>query len=291
MPFSRSPKFGRTEKGHFRNEHSKFHYFCRTGTFFEKMLYFWNFWALFVSRKVIDWKCASFCWKWWICWIMLGRMFQKMCVFLLKCWICWICWIILGLWTAKGTTRGKIIQHIQHFIWKRHFFKNMVLSGEMIQHSPKSGYFRGKNSTCVSNVLLSAEMLNMLNHVGSNFRKMCFFLLKCWICWIIFGSMESQKGPNRGKLIQHIHIFNISAERSTFLGKGIQHDLTYSTFQQKEAHFWKKCFFLGKNSTWPKKWLFQGEILQHSPQKWLFHGIYFNMCIKMCFFLLKCWIC
>ena len=244
----------------------------------------------------------------------VGSNVPKMCFFLLKCWICWICWIILGLWKAKGTTRGKIIQHIQHFSRKKHFFKNVVLSGEIIQHSPKSDYFMGNNSTCVSNVLLSAEMLNMLNHVGSNFRKMCFFLLKCWICWIcwiILGLWKAKKGPNRPKIIQHIqhiqhfsrkkhffqkrhstwsNIFNISAERSTFL---------------------KKMLLSGEKFNMAQKVVLSGEIIQHSPKSGYFRGNN-STCVsnvllsaemlnmlnhvgsnfrKMCFFLLKCWIC
>ena len=65
------------------------------------------------------------------------------------------------------------------------------------------------------NVFISAEMLNMLDVLNMlNY----------------FGAMESQKGPNRGKLIQHIQ------------------------------HFSQKCVFWGENnSTWPQVWLFQGK--------------------------------
>ena len=139
-----------------------------------------------------------------------------------------------------------------------------------------------KNSTCAENVLLSAEMLNMLDHVGSSVWKMCFFLLKCWICWICWIFLvlwEAKRDQLEAKQFNIFNIFNISAETSTFLEKGIQHDLTYSTFQQKEALFWKKSFFQGekmqhnpkggsfcrKNSTWPKKWFFQQKI-QHVPK-------------------------
>ena len=67
------------------------------------------------------------------------------------------------------------------------------------------------------NVLLSAEMLNMLNMLN------------------YFGSMESQKGPNRGKIIQHIQHIQHFSRKKHFFRQGIQHDLTYSIFQQKEA--------------------------------------------------------
>ena len=44
-------------------------------------------------------------------------------------------------------------------------------------------------------------------------------------------------GPNRGKIIQHIQHIQLLSRKKHFLGKGIQHDLTYSTFQQKETLF------------------------------------------------------
>ena len=120
----------------------------------------------------------------------------------------------------KGPNSGKIIQHIQHiqdFSRKKHFFfgkghsiwsnifnisaerstfsKNELLSGEMIQHGPKSGSFsrnnstwlksgsfsRKKMSTCAENVsqkLSFAEIKNMLNHVGSSVWKNCASF--CW---------------------------------------------------------------------------------------------------------------
>ena len=98
----------------------------------------------------------------------------------------------------------------------------MLLSAEMlnmltIQHSPKSGYFRGNNSTYVSNVLRSAEMLNMLNHVGSSFRKNVLLSAEKLNMLNYFGSMESQKGPNRPKIIQHIqHIQHFSKKKHFF---------------------------------------------------------------------------
>ena len=80
-----------------------------------------------------------------------------------------------------------------------------------------------------------------------------------------FGSMGGQTGPNRGKIIQHIqhiqhfsrkkhffgkrhstwsNIFNISAERSTFLKKEL--------VSGKNQHNPKSGSFSRKNSTWPK---------------------------------------
>ena len=115
-------------------------------------------------------------------------------------------------------------------------------------------------------MLFSAEMLNMLNHVGSNVPKICFFLLKCWICWIILG-LWNAKGTTRGKIIPHIQHFS---RKKHFFREGIQHDLTYSTFQQKEAHFSEKSFFLGKNATWPKKVALSAAKIQHGPKSGFF---------------------
>ena len=104
----------------------------------------------------------------------------------------------------------------------------------MLNFSPETSSF------FVKKVLLSAEMLNMLDHVECLFPKMCFFLLKywiCWICWIILPQFGPIWPPIRPKKLQHIqhiqhfsrkkhifqtldptwfNIFNISAERSTF---------------------------------------------------------------------------
>ena len=101
--------------------------------------------------------------------------------------------------------------------------QKVVLSAEKYQHGPKSGYFSRKiqhgpksgsfsrtNSTCAENVLLSAEMLNMLNALG---------------VWLIdWRTLMGQKTFNI------FNIFNISAERSVFSEAYIQHDSTYSTF-------------------------------------------------------------
>ena len=141
---------------------------------------------------------------------------------------------------------SNMIQHIQHFSRKNHIKKKLVsgekfnmpqklvLSAEKIQHGPKSGYFsrknstwpkkwffQQKNSTCAENVLLSAEMLNMLNVLG---------------VWLdISDRLEDPYGPENIQHIQHIqhfsrkkrffgglhptwfNIFNISAERSPWL--------------------------------------------------------------------------
>ena len=206
MPFSRSPKSGRTEKGHFRQEHSKLHYFCRTWIISLSEVLFLQFWALFVSQKVIDRKYASFCWNVEYvesCWMRYSKnmLLSAEMLNVLK-----MLNYFGSMESPKGPNRDKIVQHIQHYRRKKHTFEKRVLSGEIIQHGPKSGSMRGNSSTCASkcasfcwnveyvescwikslrNVLLCAEMLNVLN--VSNY----------------FGSMESQKGPNRGRISQH----------------------------------------------------------------------------------------
>ena len=128
-------------------------------------------------------------------------------------------------------------------------------------------------------MVLSAEKIQ---HVP----KMCFFLLKCWICWIMLD-LVSEKCASFCWNVEYVEFFGvygakwdqIEANNSTYstfqqkealFGKGIQHDLTYSTFQQKETllkkelvsgekiqHNPKSGSFSRKNSTWPKKWFFQ----------------------------------
>ena len=101
-------------------------------------------------------------------------------------------------------------------------------------------------------MLLSAEMLNMLNHVGDLVWKMCFFLRKCWICWICWMFLEPI-GSFAYRFKKH----------STYS--------TYSTFLQKEAHFSNKI----------------SNMIQHIQHFCSFELILY----KKCFFLQKCWIC
>ena len=110
---------------------------------------------------------------------------------------------------------------------------------------------------------------------------MCFFLLKCWICWIcwiILCLWEAKRDQLRGKIIQHIqHIQHFRRKKHTFFffffEKCIQHDLTYSTFQQKEAFFrqmhstWYKIVNIAAERSTPfeKRACFR-EIIQHGPK-------------------------
>ena len=70
----------------------------------------------------------------------------------------------------------------------------VVISAEKIQHGPKSGSFSRKNSTCAENVLLSAEMLNMLNVLG--------------VWFDISARLEDPYGPKNIQHIQHIQHFS-----------------------------------------------------------------------------------
>ena len=103
-------------------------------------------------------KMCFFLRKCWICWIC-SKASLKMCFFLRKCWISWVCWMFLELTGPFWTPQLPEGEHnIQHYSWKNHLFQK--------------------------NVLLSADMLNMLNMFESLSPKMCFFLGKCSICWM-----------------------------------------------------------------------------------------------------------
>ena len=95
---------------------------------------------------------------------------------------------------------------LNFFCWKNHFLGYVE-------------FFPWKKPFFFKKVLLSAEMLNMLDHAECLFPKKCFFLLKCWICWICWISL-----PLVGPFWPPI-----DPKKSTYS--------TYSTFQQKEAHF------------------------------------------------------
>ena len=155
--------------------------------------------------------------------------------------------------------------------------QKVVISGKIIQHVYQMCFFLLKCWICWI----------MLDPI---FEKMCFFLLKswiCWICWIILGLWKAKRDQNRPKIIQHIqhiqhfsrkkhffrkrhstwsNIFNISAERSTFLKKML---LSGEKFNMAP----KSGSFSRKSSTWPKKWFFQQKK--------------FNMCRKCVSFFWK----
>ena len=127
--------------------------------------------------------------------------------------------------------------------------------------------------------------------------EMCFFLLKCWICWIMldlvseecasfcwnveyvdfFGSMGGQKGPNRGKIIQHIQHIQHFSRKKHFFGKRRSAWSNIFNISAERSTIWKKGFFQGKIFNIAQKVVLSAEKIQHVP--------------KMCFFLLKCWIC
>ena len=107
----------------------------------------------------------------------------------------------------------------------------------------------------LKNVFLSAVILNMLNHVECMIQhiqhdswKQPFFsaIFWIWISWLNmlplfwnlpFVKVHSKKGSMIvPRILNVFNIFNMTAERSMFCGRGIQHDSTYSTWQLKE-HF------------------------------------------------------
>ena len=87
-----------------------------------------------------------------------------------------------------------MIQHIQHFSRKKHIWDTgWIMSPEITTFWARLNYFPWKNHIFEKKMLLSAEMLNMMNHFASS-------------------------GPSGFPWTQN--------------------NSTYSTFQQKEAHFW-----------------------------------------------------
>ena len=69
-------------------------------------------------------------------------------------------------------------------------YKNRGFVRFLWKNGKKNLAKRAFRAFCKCHTLLSAEMLNMLNHVGCKPPKKRFFLLKCWtcwICWMFFG--------------------------------------------------------------------------------------------------------
>ena len=149
---------------------------------------------------------------------------------------------------------SNMIQHIQHFSRKKHIwytcwiiFPEIITFWAVLSFFPWKNHFLGhveffpqKEAFFFKNVLLSAEMLNMLDHVEYLFWKKVLLsaeMLNMLNMLNYFGSIWSFLAFHRPKIIQHIqhiqhfsrkkhifrkldptwfNIFNISAERSTF---------------------------------------------------------------------------
>ena len=93
----------------------------------------------FPWKKHIFSKNASFSWNveyvefWGACWI-------KMCFFLQKCWICWICWMFWGkpgdppppYLLVLPQSNSTYSTYSTFPLKEAHFLKKMLLSGEML---------------------------------------------------------------------------------------------------------------------------------------------------------------
>ena len=169
-------------------------------------------------------KCASFCWNVEYvesCWIQ----FSKKCVSAEKLNMLNMLNYFGSMESQKGPHRPKIIQHIQHFSRKRHFFRKrhstwsnifnisaersiflkknasfwgggvkfnmaqkVALSAEKIQHGPKSGPFSRKNSTWADNVCLSS-------------KKVSFQVLFCFLLFSVSLSLSVPQIPSSSALL------------------------------------------------------------------------------------------
>ena len=143
---------------------------------------------------------------WGACWI-------KMCFFQGKCWICWICWMF---WGEPGDPPPYLLVLPKTF----NIFNIFNISAErstfwfnMGPQNSTYSTFPLKEAHFLKKMLLSAEMLNMLNSLARGHLLI---------------------SP---KTFNIFNIFNISAERSTFWFNMGPQNSTYSTFPLKERHF------------------------------------------------------
>ena len=135
-----------------------------------------------------------------------------------------------------------IIQHIQHSCSKKHCIK------QDLQHVSTCSTFLQFRANFVLKMLLSAEMLNMLNHVGDLVWKMCFFR----------GNVE---------YVEYVEWFG-NLEAPLLIGsKNIQHI----------QHFCrKKHFFQTRSPTWFKNWTYL-QIRANFVQQMLLSAEMLNM--------------
>ena len=167
------------------------------------------------ERSIFSPKCASFCGN--VEYVeSVQKPLSKKCFFLRKCWICWICWMFLELtdpfWTPQlpeGGTTFNITAERSIFFKKCASFCGNV------------GYVEYVWQPLSQNVLISGEML-------------------CWICWMFLELIGLiQKGSVSSKSIQHIQPIQHFPRKKHFFESIPRTHSTYSTFQLKEAHFWK----------------------------------------------------
>ena len=105
--------------------------------------------------------------------------------------------------------------------------QHQSLSPSMGHRNSTYSTFPLKGTHFLRNVLLSGEMLNMLNPGGACWIRMCLKLQKCWICWICWmflGELEERGG----------------------LAKFSPKHSTYSTFPLKGTHFLRNVLLSGE---------------------------------------------
>ena len=215
-------------------------FFCWKNHFSAERTTFWAMLNFSPERSMFFQKCASFCWN---------------VEYVRSCWMPFLKKVLLSaemlnmlnmlnyfgsIWSFLAFHRPKIIQHIQHiqhFSRKKHIFSK--IGSNMIQHIQHFSRKKHIWYTCwiiFPEITTFWAMLNFFCWKNHIFEDKGFFLLKCWICWIILP-LVVPLAFHRPKIIQHIqhiqhfsrkkhifgtfdptwfNIFNISAERRTF---------------------------------------------------------------------------
>ena len=207
--------------------------------FLQKAAFFIACWIFSAERRGFSSKCASFCWN--VEYVESCSMQSsekallsaEMLNMLNMLSVLWPMRLPLQTMGFNGPKKHSTYSTYSTFQQKEAFFRN--LTSNMIQHIQhsaertklkKKSLFRGKNPTWPQKVVLSAEKIQHGPKSGSFSRKiqhvpkMCFFLLKCWICWMHWPCdpkvVLNWKSPMGQRTFNIFNIFNISAERSIF---------------------------------------------------------------------------
>ena len=142
--------------------------------------------------------------------------------------------------------------HIDFFCYKNHFWGHDVLFLLKRCNFLHMFNFSAERTTSGPCWIISPERTIFcqkcapfccLNHVESGSQKICPFQLSCWICWIFLDTVKVCPDHCGQKHSAYSTYSTWQQKEAHFLESLIQHDSTYSTWQLKEAFLNKICFF------------------------------------------------
>ena len=161
---------------------------------------------------------------------------------------------------CKKKTKKKLHSTLQ--LREAYFFKNVLLSAEMLKCWMCSWKVPEKCASFSCNIEYvdyvecfwtyrpfqvhprKIKQHSTLQFWEAYFSRMCFFQLKCWICWMCSWNVFENVFFFSGGMLNMLNMLNAFGTYRLLLNEAnkFQKHSTYSTFPQKEAYFGRETF-------------------------------------------------